>query len=394
MKEFKTQKFQKDQYVVIFGSNFLDKVYLVLKGTAKKRVMGKIYDVKAGNFINLISALCQRTQVTSVKAVSDLEVMVIPIEKITEVFKYESIVLKMFHEISFFSKEIVNRYLTGQEFRVEEHQDYLFNLGKYLFDKNLYERANYVFKILLKYYPNMKLGKEVDEYLEEITTNISHKPETNNIYGIGETIYTQFEEDNRFVFLKRGEVKFYMFKGNYEHYVGTIKAKTIFGQMSFHSTFRDLTCVSSSDKTEVVFIEAKDFENFTKSQNSQTLLNIMTEFSQRIWKSSMFLEHIQTFKEDGNIYNQIYDVLYTLYEVENNDKNANSFNFKITIEEIFQSTILPDKFRLEDATKVINESSFLHINNDNKVVCDDIRFLYAKCYKSRQQKEKTRNEAL
>ena len=41
MKEFKTQKFGPNHYIVVYGSKFIDKIYYIISGTVKIKFMGK-----------------------------------------------------------------------------------------------------------------------------------------------------------------------------------------------------------------------------------------------------------------------------------------------------------------------------------------------------------------
>ena len=405
MKEFKKQIFQKNKHIVMFGSNFLDKIYLIVKGTAKKEFMGKTYDLKQGQFINLISVLCGRTNITSVRSTSELEVIVIPVEKLSLLLKYDSIILNMFLETSFYLKDILYRCLNlleeeNKEFKKINHKDSLFNLGKYLLNKKLYIRSEYVFNQLLEYYPNNEFMEDINNYINQIK---KHNPnqtinQSKTFYKKNEPIYSQFEKDNKMIFLKRGEVKFFLYNYSHEYYVETMQAKTFFGQMSFHSKVRNLSCISTSDETEVLFIEYKQLINVIKNQENTLLLNIIKQFAQRIWKALMLLEHLQTFSHSKNNldnYHRICDILYTFYEVQNGkEKNStkNSFNFKITIEELFRSTNFPNSAKIDDIFEIIKKTPFLSINEKGEVVCEDIRFLNASCYGIRKEKNQMRHK--
>ena len=400
MKEFQKKIFKKEQYISIASSNFLGDLYLIINGKATKNFAGKNYDLQKGQFINLISSLAKKSQITTVKALTDLEVIIIPVKKLSEVLKYESIAYNMFQETSFYLKETfkIGHNLLKKEQKVkknaEKHEISCFNFGKYLFDQNLYDRAEYIFKKTLDYYPDINFKDEINDFylnkIKAIKNNNLEKP-----YPKGKTIYSQFERDNRLIFLNKGEVKFLFYTEGNEYHIETLKAKTIFGQMSFHSKVRDLSCISNSDETEILFIEYNTFEKFIRNQNIKTLTNVITQFARRTWKAAMILEHVKAFREHENVYHQVCDVLYTLYEAEIQDEkveNKGTFNYTITIGELFQSSNFPPNFDLEELNYIIEKSSFLSLTQDKKIVCEDISFLYNSCYKSRRQKEKMRYE--
>ena len=401
MQRFKKKLFRKDQYITMFGSTPNTNLYLITKGTAKKQVFGKVYDVKQGDFINLVSALSKRAQICTVKANSEVEALVIPIENIDIILKYSNLIVQIFKQLGFYTKEIFSDYLPAnglkEELSDEEHQKCLLSLGKYLLEQHLYERSKYVFNKLNEYYPIYGSNKEVNEYLTEINNNLEKQENDSfgnkRLYNVGETIFTQFEINSKAFFINKGEIKLYLYTGKNEYYVETFKEKSLVEVSSFQSKFKALSCIVSQNETEIVFIENNTFEKFIEKQNKEILLRIMKQFSKKIWKGSMIIEHVRHSEDEKNNHSKIYDILYTLYEAENinfQEESEQEFNFKISIRDLFKSTPRDPNFHLEDLITIITKSSFLYINEKEEIVCKNLQLLKTNSYKTRQRKERNR----
>ena len=103
--------------------------------------------------------------------------------------------------------------------------------------------------------------------------------------------------------------------------------------------------------------------------------------------------------EIANVQEQVYDILYTLYQIETADYGNNSFlpntyKFEFTIEELFLATPRNHFILLKDFRAIILKTSFLSIDRREHIVCEDIASLRAVCYKSRQKKEILRQEGI
>ena len=112
-----------------------------------------------------------------------------------------------------------------------------------------------------------------------------------------------------------------------------------------------------------------------------------------------FLEHAYIFENSTDIQEKVYDMLDILYQIEISDYDDNHFlpntyNFGLTVEELFLKTPRDRSLTLEDVRKEVLKSTFLSINRQDQIVCEDISNLRACCYKSRRKKEILRQEGI
>ena len=402
MKEFKTQKFKTNHYIVVYGSKLTDKIYYIISGTVKAKFMGKIRILKSGDFINVISCIINKSAIITAKAMTEVELVVIETSQISLLFKYNFMISKIVQELRLYTLEILKNYASPlifqKEFTNKEHQSLLLSFSKYLFENREYKRAKYVFEKFKDLYPNTKFQEEMNEYLNELKQDydLNDSNIENNVYKKDDIIFSQFEKDGKIIFLKKGEVKIFFYTSEYEYFLGCYKAPSIIGQASPNFKFRLVSCVSSSNDTKVLLAPEDSLIKSYKSQNKNLLLTVIKQLSMGIWKGTSILEHSYIFMDEYDIKEKIYDILYTLYQIETGDDNynLNTYNFGFSIKDIFLSTPRDPFLTLEYFTEVITNSPFLLIDDFEQIVCEDINSLKAFCYKSRRKKEILRQESI
>ena len=211
MKNFKIQKFKKNQYMVVYGSRFNGKMYYIIKGTVQAKFMGTTINRKEGDLINTMSFMTKRSSLLTAKATSDVEALVIEYSQINTIFRHNDMISKFIsslkEHVMYILKNYAHPIIFKEKLTNEEHQNLLLGFGEYLFDMGDYKRAEYCFDKFKDLYPNTEFQKEMTQNLHKLRGDEfkEKKHSKKTIYKKGEVIFSQFEQDKRMVFIKKGK---------------------------------------------------------------------------------------------------------------------------------------------------------------------------------------------
>jgi CRP-like cAMP-binding protein len=387
MQQFSLISFRKDSYIFIEGKHAEQRFFIIREGLVRiiKQVTfskdsGKLI-LGPGDFIGLVSAMAEQSQIESAQAMSDVVLLVVPCSKFEEFIQSSpAAAMKIIQQFSRRMRDL-NNALTSINFGGASQTldtSVLFRTGEFYFGAKMYQQAAYVFTRYLECYPGAKFAAQSAEYMEKLKeyappAGPEAKSDLLHTYGKGSVIFAEGEIGQTLYVIQRGSVKIVKIVNGNEIILAILNSGDIFGEMAIlEDEPRSAGAIAQKDNTVLMAMSKRNFEFM--AQTHPAIINRLSGIlSKRIWFSYKQLSNATLKDPIGRAYNYLIIVLEKNNNLDHISDRPYSFDFGP--EELMKMAFVPaDQHGV--VTREILKSGLVSLYNNEKLVVKDVDALF------------------
>ncbi|MDR2343261.1 MAG: cyclic nucleotide-binding domain-containing protein [Spirochaetaceae bacterium] len=362
---FSILNFKKDMYILIEGKHDEKRFFIIREGHVKitKQVSLVKNDTDSvigpGDFIGIVPAMAQRSQIESAQAITDVAVLAVHYTQFEGLIQNNTtIAMKIIQQ---FSRRIryLNNALTGitsSSAAVETDTDVLFKTGEYYLKSKMNQQAYYVFKRYVECYPDGKFARQAAGCLETLKAFNEAPFKTGSddflrVYNKNKLVFADGEPGQSLYIIQKGSVRITKILDGNEIILAILKQGDIFGEMALlENKPRSASAIAQEDGTVLMEVLKMNFELIAKTK--PTIINRLTQMlSERIWFSYKQLANALIKDPLG----RIYDYMTIIFEKNNVKPSPTSFVFDFGLDELLKMAAVPAEQQKPVLAKLFND---------------------------------------
>jgi CRP-like cAMP-binding protein len=359
--------FKKGMYLLVEGKRDEKRFFIIRDGYVKitKQVTLIKEDAESvigpGDFIGIVPAMAQRSQIESAQALTDVTVLAVQNTQFEGLIQNNaSVAMKIIQQ---FSRRI--RYLNNALTKIasnsaaaETDPDVLFKTGEYYMNSKMNQQACYVFKRYSECYPGGKFARQAADYMETLKAFDEAPFESGSddflhTYNKNKIIFANGEPGQSLYIIQKGSVKITKILNSNEIILAILKHGDIFGEMALlENKPRSASAIAQENGTVLMEVLKRNFDFIAKTQPA--IINRLTQMlSERIW----FGYKQQTNALIKDPLGRTYNYMTIILEKNNVPLSANSFVFDFGLEELLKMAAVPVEHRKSVITQLLNDKS-------------------------------------
>ncbi|MDR3356701.1 MAG: Crp/Fnr family transcriptional regulator [Spirochaetaceae bacterium] len=357
--------FKKDMYILVEGKHDEKRFFIIREGYVKiTKQISMVKDdadsvIGPGDFIGIVPAMAQRSQIESAQAVTDVVLLAVHYSQFEGLIQNSTpIAMKIIQQ---FSRRIryLNNALTkirSKEAGTDADKDLLFKTGEYYLESKMKGQAYYVFKRYVECYPDGEFAelaagrlKELEAYNEPLYE--AGSGDFLRIYNKDKIIFADGEPGQSLYIIQKGTVKITKILNGNEIILAILKHGDIFGEMALlENKPRSAAAIAQENGTVLMEVLKQNFELMAKTQPA--IINRLTQMlSERIWFSYKQLANALIKDPLG----RIYDYMTIILEKNNVPPSDSSFVFDFGPDELMKMAAVPAEQQNAVLSKFLNE---------------------------------------
>ena len=389
--------FKKGMYILVEGKHGEKRFFIIREGHVKitKQVSLVKDDAESiigpGDFIGIVPAMAQRSQIESAQAITDVAVLAVHSTQFEGLIQNNThIAMKIIQQ---FSRRIryLNNALTGIASNSADagtDTDVLFKAGEYYLNSKMKPQAYYIFKRYIECYPDGEFARQAASYLKTLEAFNEAPIEAGSddflrTYNKGEIIFADGELGESLYIIQKGTVKITKILNGNEIILTILKQGDIFGEMALlENKPRSASAIVQEDGTVLMEVVKRNFELMAKTKPA--IINRLTQMlSERIWFSYKQLANALIKDPLG----RIYDYMTIILEKNNVNPSPNSFIFDFGPDELLKMAAVPAE-RQKAVIKQLLDNKVIKLDRGKLFVnyVDEI-FKLGNYYKKMNQRE-------
>ena len=369
------QTFSHAAYIFLENEMKVDHFYIILEGRViLKRDISlhgerHIEVIGPGDFFGVIGAIARLPHLESAIAETPVKLVAISHSGFMEMIqKNTSLALKI---VRFYSRKL--RIINDKNYSSNAIEDLnkLYNIGMYYIGSEFPEIGIYMLKSYIYHSIDSKYINEAYNELEKLGSDTEYRvhDEVSRLYKKGEVLFCEGEPGDTVYIVQKGKVRISKYEDGQDTTIDISSDGDIIGEMALIENKLRFGTVTVLEDSEILVIKRSNFELLIIS-HPEIMSRIMTILSERIW--SMTKMKINHYLPD--LSTKILDLLMIIIQKNRiNPKKNNTYNFDMSIEEIFSilgSSEDPELF----LPKFLNYNKFIKIEK-NSLMCMDINLL-------------------
>jgi CRP-like cAMP-binding protein len=298
MVQLSIVNFKRDMYIFIEGKRDEGKFFIIREGHVKitkqadliKEDSGSV--LGPGDFIGIVAALAQRSQIESAQALTDVTLLAVNYSEFEKLIQTNTpVAMKIIQQ---FSRRI--RYLNDALTGISSHNavntdagtSALFKTGEYYLNSKMKPQAYYVFKRYIECYPDGEFAQQAADRIKSLEAYNETDSKTENdvflhTYAKDKIIFAEYEIGDSLYIIQEGTVKITKIMEGNEIILAILKRGEIFGEMALlENKPRSASAIAQEDKTVLMEVSRRNFEFMSKTQPS-IIQKLTRMLSERIW---------------------------------------------------------------------------------------------------------------
>lgn len=358
--------FKKDMYILVEGMRDEKRFFIIREGYVK--IMKQVSLVKKdsdsvigpGDFIGIVSAMAQRSQIESAQAITDVVLLAVNYTQFDGLIQNNTpIAMKIIQQ---FSRRIryLNNALTkiaSNTLTTEADTAILFKTGEYYLNSKMKQQAYYVFKRYIECYPDGEFAGQSAAYLKTLEAFNESPFEAGGddflrIYNKNKIIFADGEIGQSLYIIQKGTVKITKILNGNEIILAILKRGDIFGEMALlENKPRSAAAIAQEDGTVLMEVLKQNFEFMAKTKPA--IINRLTQIlSERIWFSYKQLANVLIKDPLG----RIYDYMTIILEKNNVPLSTGDFTFDFGPDELMKMAAIPAEQQRVVITQLFNDN--------------------------------------
>ncbi|MDR2097560.1 MAG: cyclic nucleotide-binding domain-containing protein, partial [Spirochaetaceae bacterium] len=246
MVQLSIVNFKKDMYIFVEGKRDEGKFFIIREGYVKvTKQTGLIKEeaesvVGPGDFIGIVPAMAQRSQIESAQALTDVTLLAVHYTQFEGLIQNNApVAMKIIQQ---FSRRIryLNNALTGITSGApgkEPDTAALFRTGEYYLNSKMERKAYYVFRRYIECYPDGVFARQAADKLKALEAFNEPDIKTGNdaflcTYNKNKIIFADGEQGKSLYIIQSGTVKITKILDGNEIILAILKHGDIFGEMA------------------------------------------------------------------------------------------------------------------------------------------------------------------
>ncbi len=343
--KFMLVKFPKDAYILMEGEENRGEFFIIKQGRVNvsnpHTIGGKSNIIlNTGDFFGVIPCMAKRTNMETVKAISDVIAIAVKREQFGSLIqKNANISLKIIRyfsrELRFYDELLAKVLANSPAFQEEMDEKILYKLGEYYYKKSNFEVAVYAYKKFISISNDSQLVEEATAKLEKLSKVNVKEPEKEGkslVYMDKQIIFLEGEIGEELYLVQDGRIKITKFINNEEVLLDILKKGDIFGEMAIIENKPRNASAFCEGMVRLMPIRKEDFESVVKTF-PLVATRIIELLSERIWV--MYRQLTNMFISSPEI--KIYDALYTqLLKNRIPTEEKRSYTFPFSVEDLLK----------------------------------------------------------
>jgi CRP-like cAMP-binding protein len=390
MQQFSLISFRKDSYIFIEGKHAEQRFFIIREGLVRitrQETFAKDSDkpiLGPGDFIGLVSAMAEQSQIESAQAVTDVVLLAVPCSKFEEFIQGNPVVaMKIIQQFSRRMRDL-NNALTSINFgglNQAPDTSVLLHTGEFYLRSKMYRQAAYVFTRYIECYPEGEFAAQAAGYMEQLKDYAPPaEPEVRGdllrTYGKDSVIFAEGEIGYTLYVIQKGSVKIVKVVNGNEIILAILNNGDIFGEMAAledepRFAARSAGAVVQKDNTVLMVMSKQNFE-FMAQTHPAIISRLIGILSKRIWFSYKHLSNATLKDPIGRAYN------YLLIVLEKNNiarVGGMTYIFDFGPEELMKMAAVPAG-QHGSVTREILKSGLVSLYNNEKLFVKDIGELF------------------
>ncbi|MDR0663157.1 MAG: Crp/Fnr family transcriptional regulator [Spirochaetaceae bacterium] len=322
MLQLSIVNFKKDMYIFVEGKRDEGRFFIIREGhvkiTKQSDLIKKDSDLVLGpgDFVGIVAALAQRSQIESARALSDVTLLAVNYSQFEELIQTNTpVAMKIIQQ---FSRRIryLNDALTGinPNTAADTNAETLFKTGEYYLNSKMKSAAYYVFNRYIECYPDGEFARQAETSVKSLEEYGGQTFKTGNdaflcTYGKDKIIFADGEFGNSLYIIQEGTVKITKILEGNEIILAILRQGDIFGEMALlENKPRSASAMAQEDKTILMEVSKRNFELMSRTHPAmiQKLTRLLSE---RIWFSYKQLINASLKDPMARIYNYLSIIL-------------------------------------------------------------------------------------
>lgn len=359
-----TKKYPQNAFIYLEGKFNLKEFYIVKSGKIKitrtNDITGNSEDIREDGFIfGIIQCITGVSDNETVQALTDCEILVIPKEKIEELYNdHPKIILKILSEYSEILRKL-DKDLVKIDFfsSTDKRGDRVFEIAKKYVSINQYKKA----ARLLKSYSFEIKDNEKD--LAKTTALLQKLPsvdiiETDQLISYktlqpNSVVFTEYELADNFFIIKSGKVKITKLKGDEETLLAILGEGDIFGEMAILNDKPRNATASVEEETTLMIVDKKGINKLPPS----LFVKILIYLTRRIWMVQQQIICSNIYNAPGQIYYLLTSKL-KLAGLDQRKDSERSYTFKFPLKELYQMLDINPEKKAEELKDFLKDKNF------------------------------------
>jgi CRP-like cAMP-binding protein len=390
-KDLYTADYAKGQYVILEGQK-ADCFYLIRKGKA----LVQNETVGPGNFFGIASAMANHPHIETVRALTDLSILVIPVGSYEKIIKSNTALsFKVIQQLSEKMVKIDKALAEAnplarqkQESKDETESGYnLYNAGNYYFKQKDLTKAAYIFRTYLEQYPEGPYVSACNEALLKCPEQAGRQSGTGAPviqYKQGSMVFAEGEHDNKVYFIRKGTIQISMVGSGGEHVLAVIKTGELFGEMEFLKPIPRLASAIANDDCDLYTLSVEDFDKVANS-NPHLINQLTYTVAEKIWFSSKMLQNSMI----RDPLARMYDALSLYLERDRVDVNtAPEYNFDFSTDTLVKMVHVPPEEEGIYISRLLSDKAISLVNG--KISSHNLGFIVHKANFQRKKMQQVK----
>ena len=361
-----TKKYPQNAFIYLEGKFNLKEFYIVKSGKIKitktNDITGSSEDFREDGFIfGIIQCITGVSDNETVQALTDCEILVIPKEKIEELYnEHPKIILKILSEYSEILRKL-DKDLVKIDFfsSTDKREDRVFEIArKYVSIKEYKKAASLLKSYSFEIKDNEKELARTNALLQKLPgVDIVDVIETDQLISYktlqpNSVIFTEYELADNFFIIKSGKVKITKLKGDEETLLAILGEGDIFGEMAILNDKQRNATASVEEETTLMIVDKRGINKLPPS----LFVKILFYLTRRIWMVQQQIICSNIYNAAGQIYYLLTSKL-KLAGVDQKRDSEKSYTFNFPLKELYQMLDINPQKKAEEL------SDFLKDNN-------------------------------